>query len=183
MSSFLRSSFALAVVWMSVVVNSLAADTGNAAPHRAADAASSSALDAEHQELHARLAHLMKTGGATARAAAEVEALLQPHFVKEAQWALPPLRALPDLAAGRLPRDAGQILQLTEQLQKDRPQMLAEHQKVQAALARLQVAATQEAKPEGVQFAKALAAHALLEEQVLYPAALLVGRYLREKKP
>jgi hypothetical protein len=40
-------------------------------------------------------------------------------------------------------------------------------------------AAATENKPEGVQFASMLAAHAEMEEQVTYPTALLIGRYVK----
>jgi hypothetical protein len=38
-----------------------------------------------------------------------------------------------------------------------------------------------ENKSEGVQFASMLTAHAQMEEQVTYPTALLIGRYVKSK--
>ncbi len=140
-----------------------------------------SSIAVEHEDLHEQLRHLVGLGGQTGSAARDIEKLLHPHFVKEEQFALPPLRALADLAAGRMPPDAAAIARLAEQLNREMPRMLEEHKAVVAALRRLQDAAQAEGRQEGVQFAKALAAHATLEEQVLYPSALLVGRYLKEK--
>jgi hypothetical protein len=49
-----------------------------------------SSVAAEHKELHEELARVIKAGGRTATEARNVEKLLQPHFIKEEQFALPP---------------------------------------------------------------------------------------------
>ncbi len=56
---------------------------------------------------------------------------------------------------------------------------MGKHEKIHGALRRLQAAAKKEGKPEAVQFVQALAAHAAMEEQVFYPAAVLVGKFLK----
>ena len=140
-----------------------------------------SVVEGEHRELQEKLNQLVKAGGDTGRAAHVVETLLRPHFIKEEQFALPPLRALPQLASEQLPGDGKALMRLADQLSRDMPVMLAEHEKIHGALRGLQTAAEKEGKPEGAQFAKALSAHAAMEEQVLYPAAVLVGNYLKLK--
>lgn len=137
-------------------------------------------IEAEHKALHEQLRRLMQSGGQTGRAADDVEKLLRAHFVKEEQFALPPLGILAALAAGQLPADSTSIIRMTDKLRQELPKMLSEHKKVLAALGRLQEAAEAEGKMEGVRFAQALSAHAAQEEQVLYPAALLVGAYLKQ---
>ena len=189
MSVRLRCSYAVAVCAMAALLhfsaNAQAAGAAGDSPYGGSDSSAASALpssvEAEHRELHQQLARLVSAGGETGRAATEVERLLQPHFLKEERLALPPLRLLPQLAAGQLPANAGAILRLSDQLDREMPQMLAEHKKVHAALQRLQAVAEKEHKPEGVQFARALSAHAAMEEQVFYPAAQLVGKYLKSK--
>lgn len=140
-----------------------------------------SSIEAEHKELHQALARVIKSGGKTATAAKEVEKLLAYHFVKEEQYALPPLGLLSSLAAGKVPADAADITKLTDQLKIDMPQMLAEHKEIVAALQRLREAAKQERKHAAVEFADHLTAHATQEEQILYPSAILVGEYLKLK--
>lgn len=139
-----------------------------------------SSIETEHKALHEQLHRVRQAGGKTGQAAADVEKLLKPHFDKEEQFALPPLGMLPGLAAGRVPGDSADIIRMTDQLKKELPQMLSEHRQVVAALGRLQAAAQAENKPEGIAFARALSDHAAQEEQVLYPAALLVGAYLKQ---
>ncbi|HSA88922.1 MAG TPA: hypothetical protein VLF42_03385 [Burkholderiales bacterium] len=51
-------------------------------------------LQAEHEELHATLARATQEPGAVGEAAREVARLLHPHFVREEQFALPPLALL-----------------------------------------------------------------------------------------
>ena len=56
---------------------------------------------------------------------------------------------------------------------------LAEHRKIVTALGAFRMAAEVAGRHEYVEFADELALHAQNEEQVTYPAALLVGRYVK----
>ncbi|HYL32260.1 MAG TPA: hemerythrin domain-containing protein [Stellaceae bacterium] len=137
----------------------------------------------EHEELHAALAHATRSGGRTAAAAADVARLLHPHFIKEEAFALPPLGLLPALAGGRVDPAMAEVLAMTDRLAAEYENMLAEHKTIVAALEKLAAAAKDEAKPEAARFATQLIAHARMEEEVSYPAALLVGRYLKATLP
>lgn len=138
-------------------------------------------LTEEHAGLHADLERAIKSGGETGKAAQAVAAVLHPHFVKEEKYALPPLALLPALARGEVTPGMAAIVPLTEELQRSLPQMLAEHQQIQAALARLVTAAQAEHKPDAERFAHELIHHAQTEEQITYPAAILVGEYVKLK--
>ena len=59
--------------------------------------------------------------------------------------------------------------------------MLLEHTDIVAALKKLIEAAKAEARPDIVHFAEKLMLHAQTEEQVAYPTALLIGRYVKSK--
>lgn len=137
-------------------------------------------LSAEHIELHAELAQAMTAGGRTAEAAREVAALLHTHFEKEEAFALPPLGLLADLADGRVETGMAAVLPMTDRLAAELPQMLAEHEKIVAALRGLIEAAQAENKPDSGRFAERLMAHARMEEEVTYPTALLIGRHVRD---
>jgi hypothetical protein len=104
---------------------------------------------------------------------------MHPHFLKEDQYALPPLGLLPMLAAGRITPDMAAVLPLTEKLAGDLGEMLDEHRSIVTALNVLVETAKRENKPEYVEFADKLRQHAQLEEQVTYPTALLVGAYIK----
>jgi hypothetical protein len=135
----------------------------------------------EHDELHADLVRLTQAGGRTGDAAKAVAKVLHPHFVKENEYALPPLGLLVPLAEGRFDRDMADVLHLTDKLASDMPHMLAEHQEIVAAVNRLEQAATSENSADGLAFARMLATHAKMEEQVTYPTALLIGQYVRSR--
>lgn len=138
-------------------------------------------MQVEHEALHSDLVKLTKAGGRTGEAARKVAKVLDHHFQNENEYALPPLGLLVPLSEGKFDCGMAAVLAMTDKLQADMPAMLAEHKDIQAALSELKKAATSEKKAEGVQFADGLAAHAQTEEQVTYPAALLIGLYVKGK--
>ena len=140
-----------------------------------------SALKAEHDELHAELARATQAGGKTSRAAEAVVRIMHSHFVKEEEYALPPLGLLGALAAGKFDPGMAAVLRLTDKLEAEMPQMLAEHKEIAAALNRLIEVAKAESNSSVVAFAAHLIAHARSEEEIAYPAARLVGRYIRAR--
>lgn len=138
-------------------------------------------LKAEHDELHALLAQARDSDGATGEAAAEVAKVLHPHFLKEEEYALPPLGLLPALAEGGTLSEMEAAVAMAHRLKADLGHMLLEHKKIVAALEALKDAAGSEGKAAAAGFAEKLMLHAQTEEEVLYPAAILIGEYLRLK--
>ena len=72
-------------------------------------------------------------------------------------------------------------IDLSDRLKADMPKMLEEHKAIVEALNALKEAAKTENKKQAISFAEHLLAHAQNEEQVMYPAAILVGEYLKLK--
>ena len=138
-------------------------------------------LKIEHEELHSTLVRATKESGLTGVAAKEVAALLHPHFVKEEEFALPPLALLAPLSRGEWAAEMRDVLALTEKLKAELPQMLSEHRSIVVALDKLEEAARSEDRPEYAEFAEKLKLHAQTEEEVSYPAALLIGDYVKLK--
>jgi hypothetical protein len=136
-------------------------------------------LKAEHEELHGELARATKSGGRTGEAAKALANLMHPHFIKEEEYALPPLGLLAALSRGQIESGMADVVKMTDKLEAELPQMLAEHKDIVAALEALVEAAKAENKPAYVHFAERLMAHARTEEEVSYPTALLIGRYVR----
>jgi hypothetical protein len=135
-------------------------------------------LQAEHEELHATLVRATKEPGAVGEAAREVARLLHPHFVREEEFALPPLALLSELARGGVTPEMAELLPMTRRLKAELPAMLAEHQQIVGALEKLRAAARAANLVQYERFAEALALHAQTEEQVLYPAAILIGEHV-----
>jgi hypothetical protein len=138
-------------------------------------------LNAEHEELHAALVALTKAPGKVGETARNVATLLHPHFVKEEEYALPPLGLLVTIAEGEVTSEMRTVLAMTDRLKKDLPQMLAEHRQIVGALDQLATAGRLESRTDAERFAEKLRMHAETEEQVLYPAAILVGEHVRAR--
>ena len=135
----------------------------------------------EHEKLHAELIKATEAGGKIGDAAKAVAKILHPHFVKEEEYALPPLGLLSLLAEGKVTSEMGNVLARTDRLKTELSQMLGEHKAIVAALKDLSYAAKKEKKMEYTYFAEKLMLHVQTEEEVLYPAAILVGEYLKLK--
>jgi hypothetical protein len=136
-------------------------------------------LKHEHGEMRASLEIAAKALGKSGEAAREVERLLVPHFKKEEEYALPPLDALAILAGGGVPENPQAIIAKADRLKYELAEMLREHQAIAKALNDLYDVASGDSRPELARFARKLLLHAQMEEQVYYPATLVIGEYLK----
>jgi hypothetical protein len=137
------------------------------------------AMSVEHQELHKELHAAAKAGGDTAEAANDVMKLLFPHMLLEEELSVPALKLLPALARGELDPDIQQILKKTEKLKAELPLMLGQHKVIVRALRKMLQAAMAEHHAVYARLAQKLIRHAQTEEEVLYPASILVGEYIK----
>jgi hypothetical protein len=140
-------------------------------------------LRREHEELHADLARAGQVPGRIGDAARAVARIMHPHFLREDEYAMPPLSLLARLATGPVTPDMAAVLPLIARLKEELPLMIEEHRAIMGAVRELAVAAETEADEKYIRFAAELMVHAQLEEEVLYPAAILVGEYLKLKLP
>ena len=132
-----------------------------------------------HDSIHASLKRAMGEPGRTGEAARAVARIMDGHTLREEKFALRPLGLLKALARGETPAELAEVVRLTEGFQREMPQMIDEHRQIAEALRLLAQAAEVEGKPEYVALAEEMIVHANIEEEVLYPAALLVGAYAR----
>src|SRR6476659_1357272 len=124
-------------------------------------------LTMEHQGMQEEMARATRAGGRTEEAAWQVTRVLYPHVFREEEFAIPPLLLLPRLARGEITPDMESIIATSETLKAEMPRMLQ--------------AATSEQHTGFARVAQKLILHAQMEEELLYPAAVLVGEYLRLK--
>lgn len=136
---------------------------------------------AEHQEIHQSLLAATRASGEVGVAARALAAVLDPHFIREEQIALPPLGLLAPLARGERSRAMRAVLPLTDSLRAEMPRMLREHQAIHAATVRLRDVARARGNLPVQRLADQLLLHAQSEEQMMYPAALLVGDLVRAR--
>jgi hemerythrin superfamily protein len=135
----------------------------------------------EHEELHAELVKATKEKGKIGEAARVVAKILHGHFVKEEEYALPPLGLLTQLAEGKISKEMGEVVQMTDRLRAELPVMLMEHKEIVAALENLVAVAEKKGKRKYVRFAQKLTLHAKAEEEISYPTSILVGEYIKVK--
>lgn len=138
-------------------------------------------LKKEHEELHNLLKQATELSGKTGQAAKAVAQLMHPHFIKEEEYALPPLGLLLPLSSGKLSEEMKQVLTMTDKLKTELPEMPEEHKRIVAALKVLVEQATTEHHPDVAKFAEKLMLHAQTEEEVSYPTALLLGEFIKLK--
>jgi hypothetical protein len=143
--------------------------------------ATPASLKTEHESIHNALSAATKAPGRTGAAAKELAAVLGPHFRREDEIALPPLGLLAALAAGGTPAGMKEALAMSDTLRKELPRMLDEHKQIRAATEKLRTVSREEKAASHEQFAEELMLHARTEEEVLYPAAILVGDVIRAR--
>ena len=138
-------------------------------------------VQTEHEAIHTALKEATRAMGRVGPAAQELAKILHPHFVREEEIALPPLGLLARLAGGDFTADMVDILPMTDALKRELAQMLEEHKAILAAVENLRVAARAENAEKYERLANDLALHAQTEEELLYPAAILVGELIRAR--
>ena len=135
----------------------------------------------EHKAIHEELVRATKVPGPVGAAARELAEVLHPHFVREEEIALPPLGLLAPLARGEFTPEMRDVLPMTDSLRAELPRMLEEHKAIRAATIRLGDVARTESNTAVARLAEQLTLHAQSEEELFYPAALLVGDLVRSR--
>ncbi len=138
-------------------------------------------IQIEHEELHEELARALKAGGKTGEAARGVMKVLQPHMAREEELVAPALALLGAVAAGQITDEMASVAPRIGALRGELPRMLAEHRQMVEALRRLMQAATEEKQLGFARLAQRLISHAQEEEEILYPAAILVADTLNRR--
>ncbi len=87
------------------------------------------------------------------------------------------------LSQGQAESWTAELLPIADRLDAEIPILLREHLTIRRALERLTAAAWREGHSDAAFLAQRLERHIQMEEEVFYPAALLVGKYLRLRLP
>lgn len=132
-------------------------------------------LTEEHEEIFSELKKFAKTNGETGLAIRELLGVLEPHFEKEDELAMPLLGLLPKLAMGEKLGYVAEVVALHEKFGREYRRMFHEHEAIREKISEATKAAKRERRPKVCDLLDRLAHHAKVEEEVLYPAALLVG--------
>lgn len=170
---------ALLGIALGVLVNAKAQDSKTESHEHHSTFPVPEVIRAEHAEIHDQLVAATKLQGPVGEAARRLAAVLDPHFLREEQIALPPLGLLAPLSRREFTPEMREILVMTDALHAELPRMLEEHKAIQAANAAMGAAAKAAGNGAVERLAETLKLHARSEEQILYPAAILVGDLVR----
>ncbi|MEP6262549.1 MAG: hemerythrin domain-containing protein [Gillisia sp.] len=136
----------------------------------------------EHHYFLEKLEQATFYGDSTGYYARELYEVMEFHFKEEEDYVLPPLGILPIIAGGEFPKNAGEIILLTEKSARNSAVILAEHQMITHFLGQMMLAAVREGHEELSGFDEALHKHSALEEEVLFPMVVVIGDYLKLKQ-
>ncbi len=144
------------------------------------------AMREEHEELHRELLKATNLPGHVGEAAKRVAQILHPHFEKENELALPVIGVARELAEGKTPADYEKALDLHDRFKNEYAKMLQEHVDILEALDGLEKNASDRARyrPDKeydvTEFTRKLRLHTKTEEDLTYPAILMVGKLLKQ---
>jgi len=134
-------------------------------------------LKSGHEAIHAALKRATGEPGALGETARSIARIMSGHMMREEKFALRPLGLLKALARGETPAELAEVAKLAQALRLEMPQMIDEHRQIAEALHLLASNAEVAGKPEYVALAEDMLVHAHIEEDVLYPAAVVIGKY------
>ena len=133
-------------------------------------------LKEEHEEIMGSLNEFSRLQDKTGKSITELLDSLEPHFEKEERLAMPVLGTLSELASGdKITTDLRAIAESQDALRLEYDVMFEEHTELKRFIQNARGFAKQENHEDVVDLLDALSHHARVEEEVLYPAALLAG--------
>lgn len=135
-----------------------------------------------HENLVSELNIIIANDGKVGEKAKALETVMSSHFQKEEEYALPPLGLLLSLSEGNWELDSDEAIEMSEMLKSELSELKKEHDNISKALHNLKIAADEENHTLANRFIKDLMLHVEIEDQVLYPATILIGNYLRKMK-
>jgi ActR/RegA family two-component response regulator len=136
------------------------------------------ALKRERDSMYAQLARAGDEPGRVGSTAKQAERLLNAQSIYQERFVLPPLGLLPLLAAGVVWPEMHPAIAMAADLKSDLPRLLEDHAAIVAALRVLEDTALGAGRSDLALLAQKLIAHAETEAEILYPAAILTGRFL-----
>lgn len=137
------------------------------------------ALEYGHQQLFEEIKEVIAIGGRIGQTADSLNKNMAPHFKKEEEYALPPLGFLLAISEGRWELDKNEAIKMSEKLEEKLSEMTEEHREIERYLLELKKIAEEENNSQALLFVRNLNLHIELEDEVLYPATILVGNYLK----
>lgn len=138
-------------------------------------------LKTEHEGLYEELNKAARVTGGIGEAAMSAFKIFQHHRTREEEFAFPPLHLLRSLAEKSVDTEFTGVIKLCDKLKGQMSTLVKEHDEMRKSLHEMNDIAMKEQKPEYASLAKRLLQHMSMEEEIYYPASLVVGEYIKEK--
>jgi len=135
-----------------------------------------------HDEARADLVRAIMEGGRIAKAGKRLAQLCLAHFEHEEEMVFPLIALLPDLERGNLRGEMIDDIPLISNFWVMHDALGEQHQAIASAIEDLLQAAHMEKSKEFAEFAHNLRTHERIEDEVIYPRVVLVGKYLRKMR-
>jgi hypothetical protein len=132
-------------------------------------------LSKQHQDILRELVAYSEIGGGTGKAIGNLLIAIRLHFLKEEMLALPILSFVPDFAWNEKSPRLQEIANSERALRAEYQQLFVEHEQLKELISHVSEFAGKEKHAEVVKLMKRLNENAKLEEDILYPTALLAG--------
>jgi hypothetical protein len=135
----------------------------------------------EHRVIERNLRAVAHEHGRVGIAAQHVLTVIVPHERHEEEFVLPLLGLVDSIVDSGVNQDMAWAVDMSNRVKADRASFTQEHEKVVAALDELATAARRQHDRRLVAFCESVAAHAVDDNEVVIPTAILVGTHVAEK--
>lgn len=133
-----------------------------------------------HANIILELNEVFAIGGEIAQKAKQLKDSMVPHFKKEEEYALPPLGLLLAFTQEKWEINAEEAIKMADNLELRLAEMKHDHSHIADILNELKLLGEKEHNLVVKMFVKTLTLHIEMEDEVLYPATILIGNYLKK---
>jgi hypothetical protein len=134
-----------------------------------------------HDDVRAELVRATMEPGPITAAANRLAKLCLPHFEWEEKTVFPALGLLPDLAQGHVRPEMLKVLPMIAEFSASQDALDTQHRSILSAIDALLQAAHREKNGDFAEFAYKLRVHEWVEDEVIFPMVIVIGKYLRER--
>jgi hypothetical protein len=139
------------------------------------------ALAHVHDDIRTQLAAATAEPEPIGEAARHLAKVCLPHLALVEETAFPAFAMLQTLFSGGERADSSELLALIDDFSGSHDDLIKQNQSMVFVIDPLWEAAYEEGNREVVAFTRNLRSHKRIEEQVLFPVLLLIGKYLQKK--
>jgi hypothetical protein len=139
------------------------------------------ALRRSHDNVRTNLARAAAESGPITPAANRLAKLCLPHFRWEERTLFPALGLLPDLARGHVCQEMQKVLPMIAEFSARQDALNKRHRSIVQAIDAFAQAAQRDGNRGFAEFAYDMKVHEWIEDEVVFPIVVVIGKYLRGK--